>query len=274
MALVSFDLDGVLQKNPFRYREEDGVYAHIRRTLAPYVAPGMNLDPRAEREAVQYRIDREHFRRLEGGDMVGAHDWDAIVAAVAHQLGYPGVISVRELVEHYCQVDSLISLYDGTAACLDAVRARGYTVVALTNGFEIYQAPVLRKLGVLDRFEAMVAPDNCGYGKPQKGIFDAALRYGSAPSVHIGDVLAHDIAGARRAGWKAIWIDRSVPEEYHHLPPWERPQAAMEYLQQEFGRQRAWHGHPPATLDECIPDAIVVHLNEVPDTCDRLLAQN
>lgn len=273
MAIVSFDLDGVLQRNPFRYKSEDGVFGQIRRTLAPYVAQGMGLDSRAEWEAVQQQIDREHFRRSEAGDMVGAHDWDGIVATVAQKLGYPGAISVRELVEHCCKVDGLISLYDGSAECLDAVRARGYTVVALTNGFEIYQAPVLRELGVLDRFETMLAPDNTGYGKPHKGIFDAALRHGSPPAVHIGDTLAHDIAGARRAGWKAVYIDRSVPEEYHRLPPWERPLASIDYLRQEYTRQGNWHSHPPSVLEECIPDAIVVHLREVPDTCAHLLGQ-
>jgi putative hydrolase of the HAD superfamily len=273
LGLISFDLDGVLQRNPFRYRDDDGIYAHLRRQLAPYAAPGQ--EPAAAQAAAQQLIDSEHFRRMASGDMVAAHDWDGIVAAVAAQIGYPGTISVRALVEQYVRVPGLISLYEGAAETLDRLAAAGHVLVAITNGFEIYQAPTMRELGVLDRFGALICPDNTGAGKPDPAVFAAARRHAppGAPAVHIGDVLAHDIAGARHSGWHAVLVDREVPEAARSLPPWERPGALTAHLQALFDRQHRWHAHPPALFAESMPNAVVVSLAEVPATVEHLFAR-
>lgn len=273
MALVSFDLDGVLQRNPFYVGGPQGVFGHIRRELAPYVdAP----DPE---KAVNSRIVGEHMRLMEQGRMAPAHDWDSIINKVARELGYPGRIDVAALVEQYCQVPGLVYSYPGAAECLDRLRAEGHTLVAITNGFRTYQEPVLRKIGLLDRFAALLTPDATGFGKPQTGIFRAAERYGS-PQIHVGDVLPHDIAGARRAGWQAIYVVQPLAPAYTEVPaevlarrPWERPAVALEWLQSRLERDRRWHAFPPAELAECIPDAICHDLMEVPDTVAHLLGR-
>lgn len=273
MALISFDLDGVLQKNPFRLGRPDGVFAHIARELAPYVS---EADPE---RAVLGRIVAEHQRRLAEGDMVGAHDWDGIALAVAREVGYPGRIDVPGLVEHYCQVDGLISSYPGAAECLDALLARGHVLVSVTNGFRRYQEPVQRALGLLHRFTALVTPDAAGAGKPQPGIYRAAEGYGPGPYVHVGDVLPHDVAGAKAAGWQAVYVVQpgapgytEMPEALLRLPPWERPAAGRDWLEERLAIDRRWHTHPHCELDDCMPDAIVHSLLEVPAAVDHMVA--
>lgn len=272
MALISFDLDGVLQRNPFYVSGPQGVFGHIRRELAPYVSA-----PDPER-AVNRMIVGEHMRLMQEGRMVPAHDWDGIVNKVARELGYPGRIDVAALVERYCQIPGLVYSYPGAAACLDCLRAEGHTLVAITNGFRAYQEPVLRKIGLLDRFATLLTPDETGAGKPELAIFRAAERFGS-PHIHVGDTLPHDVAGARRAGWMAIYVVQplapgytEVPKDLLALRPWERPAAGMEWLSHRLDWDRRWHAYPPAELEECIPDAIVHDLMEIPATVAHLLA--
>lgn len=273
VALISFDLDGVLQRNPFYMGSPQGVFGHIQRELAPLLAG--EADP--ERAAVEL-IAREHQRRMEQGKMVAAHDWDDMVGVVARQLGYQGSIDVGALVEQYCQVDGLVWAYPGAHACMEALRAEGHILVSITNGFRAYQEPVLRTIGLLEMFTALITPDAAGAGKPESAIYRAAEPCGAGPFVHIGDVLPHDIAGAKRAGWLAIYVVQpkapgytEMPAELAALPPWERPAAGLaEWLPLRLARDKRWHGHPPCELHECIPDAIVHQLDEIPATVAHL----
>lgn len=273
VALLSFDLDGVLQRNPFYIGRSVGVFGHVRRELAPF-AQG----PDPERTVIE-RIAALHQQMMEAGQIAPAHDWDLIINQVAQELGYPGRIDVVALVEQYCQVDGLVYSYEGARECLDQLRAQGHTLISITNGFESYQAPVLRTIGLLDRFERLITPDAVGAGKPEAAIFRAAEPYGS-PRIHIGDVLPHDMAGAKRAGWLGILVVQPkapgftpLTPELAALKPWERPVAGREWLEDRLERDRLWHGHPAAELDECMPDAIVQHLLEIPETVAHLLGR-
>lgn len=275
MALISFDLDGVLQQNPFRGSRPDGVFGHVRRVLAPFA--GIAGAAEAEAHALEL-IFTEHHARLHRDDLVGAHDWDDIVATVAAGLGCTERLDIAALVTEYCDRPGLVSSYPGALECLTAVREAGHTVIALTNGFRSYQEPVVRKLGLLPLFQAMITPDGAGAGKPQAGIFRCAEAYGGSPRIHIGDVLPHDIAGAKRAGWLAIYIVQpgapgytELPPDLAALPPHHRPAQAREWLATRLDRDRKWHGHPPAELQDCMPDAIAASLDEVREAITNLL---
>jgi putative hydrolase of the HAD superfamily len=277
VALVSFDLDGVLQRNPFHGRSPHGVFGHIRRELGPYVT-GQPDSEAAELAALDL-VMTEHQARLYADQLVAAHDWDGIVAVVASRLGYPGNLDVTALVTDYCQRPGLVFLYPGAAEALDALLTAGHTLVTVTNGFRCYQEPVLRTLGILDRFGAMITPEVAGSAKPQPGIFRAAEACGGPPHIHIGDVLPHDVAGARRAGWKAIYVVQpgapgytELPADLAALPPWQRPASGGDWLRTRLAIDRRWHGHPPAELEECMPDAIVTHLSQIPEAVAQISA--
>jgi len=272
--LISFDLDGVLQRNPFLMGKPQGVFGHISRVLAPYVD-----DPEPERVIIG-RIVSHHRQRLGAGDMVGSHDWDDLANRVAREVGYPGRIDVGALVAQYCQVDGLIWAYPGSAECMDALLAQGHTLVSVTNGFRAYQEPVQRALGLLSRFTALVTPDAAGAGKPQPEIFRAAEAYGPGPYIHIGDVLPHDIAGAKGAGWLAIHIVQPkapsytpMPPEMAQLKPWQRPAVGRDWLQQRLTLDRHWHEFPHCELEDCTPDAVVDDLLEIPETVAHLIGR-
>jgi len=273
LAVVSFDLDGVLERNPLLSNRSEGVFGHISRQLEPYMPQDGN-DPA---RAAMRLILEEHTTRLHQGRMVPAHDWDDIIRTVATQVGCRDSFDVAALIAEYCERPGLAYLYPGARECLEATAAAGHTLVSITNGLRLYQEPVMRKLGIFELFRTVITPDAVGTAKPFAPIFRAAEAYGS-PHIHVGDTLPHDIAGAKRAGWSAIYIVQmtapaatALPPAVAALAPTDRPAAAGDWLVARLEQDRRWHGYPPAELAECMPDAIVDRLDEVPGAIQALL---
>ncbi len=98
-----------------------------------------------------------------------------------------------------------VTLYQDVLAALARWRDR-YRLVVVTNG----NADVDR-IGIGHFFSARVASHELGVGKPDPRIFhEACAQIGVAPSrtLHVGDDLALDVAGARAAGLHAAWLRR------------------------------------------------------------------
>lgn len=108
-----------------------------------------------------------------------------------------------------------------------------YTLGVVTNG----NADV-RRLGLADYFKFALCAEDIGIGKPDPQPFLEALRQGQVEAqaaVHIGDHPGDDIAGAQRAGLRAVWFN---------------PQG------------KAWAG-------EQAPDAEIQRLSQLPDVLAR-----
>ena len=60
-------------------------------------------------------------------------------------------------------------------------------------------------------FESVVFAQDHRVVKPDKGIFEVVERQlgvGPAACVLVGDHPLNDVVGAKRAGWRAVWLDR------------------------------------------------------------------
>lgn len=93
---------------------------------------------------------------------------------------------------------------------LDALAARGVALAVVSN-WDCSLPEVLAQLGVADRFAAVSVSAVVGAAKPDPAIFaDALGRLGVAAdrALHCGDRPDADCAGARRAGLRAVLIDR------------------------------------------------------------------
>lgn len=78
-----------------------------------------------------------------------------------------------------------------------------------------------------DDISFVVLSYDVGVEKPQRGIFDAAVKsfeetlvsrgdesgVGDWEKLYVGDSLEHDVVGANRAGWKALRLDRTEQSE-------------------------------------------------------------
>ncbi|MCU7236739.1 HAD family hydrolase [Pseudomonas peradeniyensis] len=91
-----------------------------------------------------------------------------------------------------------------------------YTLGVVTNG----NADV-RRLGLADYFRFALCAEDLGIGKPDPAPFLEALKRGEVDAqeaVHVGDHPGDDIAGAQRAGLRAVWFN---PQH----KPWSGEQA-------------------------------------------------
>ncbi|MBW5420024.1 HAD-IA family hydrolase [Streptomyces sp. BG9H] len=110
-------------------------------------------------------------------------------------------------VGHY---ESAWSLFPDTVPALDAL-ADGYRHAVLSNSALFVQERKLRRLGVRDRFEAVLCAADLGFSKPAAEAFHAActaLGLTPAEVAYVGDQPEIDARGARDAGLLGIWLDR------------------------------------------------------------------
>jgi YjjG family noncanonical pyrimidine nucleotidase len=158
---------------------------------------------------------RERFRRvfLAFDLLLAEVDVDAV--ASAYRSGY--MAARRPL--------------DGAADLLRALRPHA-RIGIVTNNLLEEQRDKLEYCGLAPFVDTLIASEDVGVAKPDRGIFDIALdRMGAraADAVMVGDSWANDIVGAANAGIRAIWFnpDRlpapaapsAVPEIHALTPP-------------------------------------------------------
>ena len=98
---------------------------------------------------------------------------------------------------------------DGAGELLRTLRARGLRTGIVSN-FDHRLPALLGALGLAPLLDAVVLPGDAGAAKPDPGIFALALErlaMRAAEAVYVGDDADDDIAGARRAGLRAIDVN-------------------------------------------------------------------
>ncbi|MDP1876282.1 MAG: HAD family hydrolase [Actinomycetota bacterium] len=202
VAAVGFDLDGTLFDHAGAARSAIVSFLSSR----DWTHPG---DPGAawlELEDVHFReyaagsinFQEQRRRRMRGLlDSIdlesGAQDVDALFA---------------DYLDHY---RSAWLPYPDVTATLSELRSMGMVLAVLTNGEQDQQEDKLRRMGVLDEFDAVLAASALPAFKPDKLAFESlcsTLHLPASAVVYVGDDLAADAIGARAAGLTPVWIDR------------------------------------------------------------------
>ncbi len=101
-------------------------------------------------------------------------------------------------------------LYPGTLDVLKELK-RQKKLLGVISNWDSRLLKICAELGLDQYFDFILASAVFGASKPDEKIFREALaRSGAAPheAVHIGDSVADDIHGARRAGLHAVLIER------------------------------------------------------------------
>lgn len=97
-------------------------------------------------------------------------------------------------------------LYPGVIEGLDFLKTAGYRIGCVTNKAEQFTHPLLKDLGIFDRFEIIISGDTLPKKKPDPlPLLHAAKSLGASPekSVMIGDSIS-DVKASRAAGFKII----------------------------------------------------------------------
>ena len=88
---------------------------------------------------------------------------------------------------------------------------------------------LLAEAGLLPHIDAVVISEEVGIRKPRREIFEAALeRLGASleETLHVGDNLRADVAGAAAVGIRTVWITRRVADPEAALREYEGPAPA------------------------------------------------
>lgn len=102
-------------------------------------------------------------------------------------------------------------LHDDVLPFLDAVGRAGLRVGALSNSSREMSVDKLARLGLAARLPLLGSPEDLGFGKPDRRVFElACARLGTDPAAtaYVGDELDVDAQAATAAGLLGIWLDR------------------------------------------------------------------
>jgi len=217
-----FDLDGTLADTAA------DLMAAANAVLAPRGLP--LLEPARDR-LYAGRGGRSMIRRSLSllPEPPGAEETEAVAAEL-----YPGLLDAYE-----ARLAEETRLYDGVVPCLEALAADGWRLGVCTNKPERLALALLDRLGVLDRFAAVLGAGSLPVIKPDpEHLRETVRRAGSAPgsSVMLGDTRT-DVQAARGA--------------------------AMPCVLMRFG----FAGEP---LEALAPDAVIGHYDELPPVLERL----
>lgn len=97
-------------------------------------------------------------------------------------------------------------LYPGVLEGLDYLQSRGYKLGCVTNKAEQFTVPLLRELGIYERFGIIVSGDTLAQKKPHPlPLLHAAEFFGVEPqdALMIGDSVS-DVKAARAAGFQIV----------------------------------------------------------------------
>lgn len=180
-------------------------------------ATGASIDARTLLVA-----EGEAKRRAENGTLhdctwsfrarAGAVGWGKNVGTIALCAGLdpekiPALLDaawpLHEAKNLWCKVP------EGLGPALDAIRARGVRTAIVSNSEGMLDR-LFRDLGIRDHFDRIVDSGLAGVEKPDPAIFRIALdafRVRPERALHLGDVFATDILGARAAGIRCALID-------------------------------------------------------------------
>ena len=103
-----------------------------------------------------------------------------------------------------------LELYPDAAPVLSRLSFSGYTLALVSNA-PSDTSKTVEELGLSRFIKHVVISGIVGFSKPNPEIFRIALSRASAraqETVHVGDVYASDVVGARSAGIHAVLLDR------------------------------------------------------------------
>ena len=61
---------------------------------------------------------------------------------------------------------------------LGELKRNGFSLAVVTNGFTKYQLPVMNVLKLTEHFDLIVTPEEAGFAKPDKRVYNSVLKHG------------------------------------------------------------------------------------------------
>jgi putative hydrolase of the HAD superfamily len=222
---VCFDLDGTLIDDDASARD------CIDRTCLEFQACAPGFD-RVRVGRAYYELSQAFWNHRAHAVTDDGREYRIALWDGALQLfGINSPALARDFALHYGRLRATSAMpFEDTAPVLQALRDAGIPLAVITNGPGDTQRHKLALAGFDGYFDAVVASGDVGAGKPEPAIFTAALAAigaEAATTLHIGDNLGTDVAGALGAGLRAAWLNRKGEP---HPPGYATPEAEVATL--------------------------------------------
>lgn len=157
-----------------------------------------------------------------GRELPGAASWGRMVGTMVLHGGLqePAVPILLETAwADHVRLNLWCKVPAGLGEALDAFRTKGGKVAIISNSEGMLER-LFTELGILQHFDLVVDSGKAGVEKPDPRIFQIAFdRFALSPdrALHLGDVYATDVLGARAAGCRVGMIDPFGHYEGRHL---------------------------------------------------------
>lgn len=210
---VLIDLDGTLIDSEFAWREA------FYDTWAPVYARHPELRERCGEPSTLYDAVYQPLIRAQ----TAGREWrpefvrEAFAGIIAQHIdghiaapGDDGTLATTLYEQYYEAWPAHIVPYPEVRETLEALSGR-VRLAIVTNGQSDEQRQKVELSGLGAYFEVVTVSEEVDSLKPDPAIFHHTLeRLGVAPAsaIHIGDLLAADVAGAKAAGLGAVWLNR------------------------------------------------------------------
>ena len=129
----------------------------------------------------------------------------------------------KEMSQAYLEIlPNKKHLFPYTIEILDYLKEKDYKMHLITNGFESVQFKKIKNSGLQDYFIEVITSEASNSLKPQKEIFEYALKYANASvekSIMIGDNEFADIQGGINMGMDTVFVNHiqaipTIPATY------------------------------------------------------------
>jgi putative hydrolase of the HAD superfamily len=203
---IAFDLDNTLWNvEPVLERAEECLAAWLQEHC-----------PRLELSREEMRAAREQLARREPHN---AHDVSylrvAALAAHAREYGYDESIAL-DAFEVFLAARNAVEIFPDVAPALARLRLR-YALASLSNG----NADLVR-IGLGHVFTVSLNARQIGAAKPHRRCFERLARelaLDPGAIAYVGDDPQLDVAAARAAGLRTVWMNRRAHAWPQELPP-------------------------------------------------------
>lgn len=155
---------------------------------------------------------RQQGRTYSLSEAESRRAWTDLYRAFLREFGVGGERLDRLAAQLYATFSSPSSyrVFDDAWPVLGSLRARGIRLGVVSN-WESWLTRLLEASGLAELLDFAIISGQVGIEKPDPRIFAMACRAAAVPAeqiCHVGDSLASDVEGARRAGMMAILLDR------------------------------------------------------------------